>query len=104
MVSLALLLRPSIAHGLSQAFQKRGLPRSARSDNGPAMTAAEITEGLSRLGILHQTTLPYSPYQNAKQEAFWGPVEGRLIAMLENVLDLTLADLNEATQAWVEYE
>ena len=68
------------------------------------MTAAEITEGLSRLGILHQTTLPYSPYQNAKQEAFWGPVEGRLIAMLEDVPDLTLAVLNEATQAWVEYE
>ncbi len=93
-----------IAHGLSQAFQKRGLPRSGLSDNGAAMTAAEITEGLTRLGILHQTTLPYSPYQNAKQEAFWGPVEGRLIAMLEDVPDLTLAVLNEATQAWVEYE
>jgi putative transposase len=65
-----------IAHGLSQAFQKRGLPRSALSDNGAAMTAAEITEGLTRLGVLHHTTLPYSPYQNAKQEAFWGPVEG----------------------------
>ena len=93
-----------IAHGLSQAFQKRGLPRSGLSDNGAAMTAAEITEGLGRLGVLHQTTLPYSPYQNAKQEAFWGPVEGRLIAMLEDVPDLTLAVLNEATQAWVEYE
>lgn len=93
-----------IAHGLSQAFQKRGLPRSALSDNGAAMTAAEITQGLARLGILHQTTLPYSPYQNAKQEAFWGPVEGRLMAMLEHVPDLTLATLNEATQAWVEQD
>ena len=80
-----------IAHGLSQAFQKRGLPRSGLSDNGAAMTAAEITQGLTRLGILHQTTLPYSPYQNAKQEAFWGPVEGRLMAMFEGVADLTLA-------------
>ena len=94
----------NIAHGLSQAFQKRGLPRAALSDNGAAMTAAEIAEGLARLGILHHTTLPYSPYQNAKQEAFWGPVEGRLIAMLEHVPDLTLAFLNEATQAWVENE
>src|ERR1700682_965291 len=93
-----------IAHGLSQAFQKRGLPRSALSDNGAAMTAAEIAEGLTRLGVLHHTTLPYSPYQNAKQEAFWGPVEGRLIAMLEHVSDLTLAFLNQATQAWVELE
>jgi putative transposase len=94
----------NLAHGLSQAFQKRGLPRSSLSDNGAAMMAAEITEGLNRLGILHQTTLPYSPYQNAKQEAFWGPVEGRLLAMLEDVPDLTLVALNEATQAWVEYE
>jgi transposase InsO family protein len=93
-----------VAHGLSQAFQKRGLPRSSLSDNGAAMTASEITEGLARLGILHQTTLPYSPYQNAKQEAFWGPVEGRLMAMLEHVPDLTLSFLNEATQAWVEHE
>ena len=94
----------NVAHGLSQAIHKRGLPRAAMSDNGAAMTAAEITEGLARLGVLHQTTLPYSPYQNAKQEAFWGPVEGRLMAMLEDVPDLTLAMLNEATQAWVEYE
>jgi transposase InsO family protein len=47
---------------------------------------------------------PDSPYQNAKQEAFWGPVKGRLIAMLEHVPDLTLNFLNEATQAWVEHK
>jgi transposase InsO family protein len=94
----------NVAHGLSQAFQKRGLPRSALSDNGAAMTAGEIREGLARLGILHETTLPYSPYQNAKCEVLWSPVEGRLLAMLEQVPDLTLAVLNEATQAWVEYE
>jgi transposase InsO family protein len=94
----------NIAHGLSQAFQRRGLPRSAQSDNGSAMTAAEIVEGLNRLGILHQTTLPYSPYMNAKIETLWGLVEGRLLAMLEDVPDLTLAFLNEATLAWAEYE
>jgi hypothetical protein len=94
----------NIAHGLSQAMMKRGRPRSAMSDNGAAMTAAEISEGLARLGVLHQTTLPYSPYMNAKQEIFWSQVEGRLMAMLEGVDDLTLVLLNEATQAWVEFE
>jgi transposase InsO family protein len=94
----------NIAHGLSQAVQKRGLARAALSDNGAAMTATEITEGLARLGILHQTTLPYSAYQNGKQEVLWGQVEGRLMAMLEHVEDLTLAKLNEATQAWVEHD
>ena len=94
----------NIAHGLSQAMQKRGLPRAAMSDNGAAMTATEITEGLARLGILHQTTLPYSPYANGKQEVLWASVEGRLMAMLEGVDDLTLGRLNEATQAWVEQD
>src|SRR5690606_6318781 len=36
--------------------------------------------------------------------ALWGQLEGRLMAMLERVADLTLATLNEATQAWCEYE
>lgn len=94
----------SLVHGLVQAFLKRGLCRALLSDNGSAMIARETTQGLTRLSINHRTTLPYSPYQNGKQEAFWNPVEGRLLAMLEGHRDLTLSLLNEATQAWVEME
>ncbi len=94
----------SLVHGLVQAFLKRGLPRALLSDNGSAMIARETTQGLTRLSVTQHTTLPYSPYQNGKQEAFWNPVEGRLLAMLEGQRDLTLALLNEATQAWVEME
>lgn len=68
------------------------------------MLAAETTQGLARLGILHETTLPYSPYQNGKQENFWSQIEGRLLPMLEGVADLSLRQLNDATQAWVEME
>jgi transposase InsO family protein len=93
-----------LVHGLSQAIQKRGLPRALMTDNGAAMVADEVTEGLARLGIVHERTLPYSPYQNGKQEAFWGPVEGRLMAMLDGQAELTLDFLNEATQAWAEIE
>ncbi len=93
-----------LVHGLSQAIQKRGLPRALLTDNGSAMVAEEVTEGLLRLGILAERTLPYSPYQNGKQEAFWGTLEGRLMKMLDGVADLTLELLNEATQAWVEIE
>lgn len=93
-----------VAHALAQAIQKRGLPRAGLSDNGAANLAAEITEGLARLGVVHETTLAYSPYMNGKIESLWGSVEGRLMAMLEGVADLTLAKLNEATQAWCEYE
>jgi len=94
----------NLVHGLSQAIQKRGLPRSLMTDNGKAMTADETTQGLARLGIVHEKTLPHSPYQNAKQEKFWAQLEGRLVAMLENIADLSLARLNEITQAWVEGE
>jgi len=94
----------SLIHGLSQAFMKRGLPRALMTDNGAAMLAEETVTGLAALGIVHQTTLPYSPYQNAKQEVFWGRVEGRLMAMLEGEAALTLDRLNQATQAWVEQE
>lgn len=93
-----------LCHGLSQALLKRALPRALMSDNGSAMLAAETTQGLARLGILHETTLPYSPYQNGKQEAFWGQIEGRLLPMLEGVADLSLRQLNDATQAWAEME
>ncbi len=94
----------SLVHGLVQAFLKRGLPRAALMDNGGAMIAAETVEGLARLGILHQTTLPRSPYQNGKQENFWSTAEGRLLAMLEGEPLLTLDVLNRATLAWVELD
>jgi putative transposase len=94
----------TLVHGLRQAIAKRGLPRQLLTDNGAAMVAAETVEGLGRLGILHHTTLPYSPEQNAKQEVFWAQVEGRLLPMLEGEPELTLPLLNQATQAWVERE
>ncbi len=94
----------NLVHGLSQAFQKRDLCNELMSDNGSAMIAAETTQGLLRLGVVHKTTLPYSPYQNGKQEVFWGQVEGRLLSMLERTPLLTLSKLNEATLAWIELE
>lgn len=93
-----------LVHGVIQAFLKIGLPRALMSDNGAAMISAEFTEGLSRLGIVQSTTLPYSPYQNGKQERYFSSLEGRLIAMLEGIDDLSLQRLNEVSQAWVEME
>jgi len=94
----------TFVHGVNQAVQRRGLPRALMTDNGAEMTAGEFTEGLARLGILHKTTLAYSPYQNGKQENLWARVEGRLMAMLRGEERLTLELLNRATQAWVEHE
>lgn len=94
----------TFAHGTQQALMKRGLSRGLMSDRGPAEMAAETSAGLVRVGVPHEPTLPYSPYQNAKQESFWVIVEGRLMPMLEGVEPLTLELLNQATQAWVELD
>jgi putative transposase len=93
-----------LVHGLCQALQKVGLPRSIMSDRGSAMISGEFTAGLHRLGILHVPTLPRSPHVNGKQENLWSRVESRLLAMLEGEQNLTLDQLNLATQAWVTQE
>jgi len=94
----------SLVHGLSQAFMKRGLPRALMTDNGAAMLAEETRRGLERLAIGHETTLPYSPYQNGKQEAFWGLLESRLVQLLRGVENLKLSFVNQAAQAWAEQD
>ena len=93
-----------LIHGLSQAFMKRGLPRALLTDNGAAMLAEETRRGLQRLAIEHKTTLPYSPYQNGKQEVFWGQLESRLLELLRGVDNLSLSFVNQAAQAWVEQD
>lgn len=94
----------TFVHGLSQGFMKRGLCRQLMTDGGPGMIAEETEQGLLDLGIIHEQTLAESPYQNGKMETFWTQVEGRLLAMLEGIDDLSLDLLNEATQAWLELE
>jgi putative transposase len=93
-----------LVHGLCQALQKVGLPRSIMSDRGSAMISGEFTTGLHRLGILHVPTLPRSPHVNGKQENLWSRVESRLLAMLEGEARLSLEQLNLATQAWITQE
>lgn len=94
----------SLIHGLTQALLKRGLCRALMSDNGGAMLAAETVEGLQRLSILHQTTLPYSPHQNAKQEHFWTRVDGRFLPLLGGLEITSLSQLNHMCLAWVEQD
>ena len=93
-----------LVHCVSQALQKRNLPRAIYSDNGSAMISGEFTAGLHRLGILALNTQPRSAWMNGKQETLWGRIESRLMAMLDAEPNLTLAQLNQATVAWVEHE
>lgn len=91
-----------IIHSYRQSLQKRGVPWAVMTDCGAAMKSAEFTQGNSRISVGHDFTIPYTPEQNAKIERFWGTVESNLMAMLENRKSLTLDELNQATQAWIE--
>ena len=98
----------NVAHGL-WAMLKRGTARTAMSDNGAAMTATEITEGLARLSLSFVKPHPPSaiPHMPTASRRPVGSVEGQAdgaMAMLEGVDDLSLSRLNEATQAWVEQD
>lgn len=93
-----------LVHCVSQALQRRGLPRTVYSDNGAAMIAGEFSAGLHHLGVLALTTPPRSAWMNGKQETLWNRVEARLLAMLDAVPNLTLQQLNAASCAWVEHE
>ncbi len=91
-----------LIHGFIQALLKRGTPRSILTDNGGAFISTEFKAGLRRLDIGINNTLPYHPEQNAKQERFFGTLEGRLMKMIENKKDLTLEELNRYTVVWTE--
>ena len=93
-----------LVHAFTQAVMKRGLPRTFYTDCGSAMRGAEFTTGLETLCVRQERTLPYSPHQNGKQEAFWQPLEGRLMKMIPKGTSLTLDLLNRYTQAWVEQD
>lgn len=93
-----------LVHAFIQAVMKRGLPRTFYTDCGAAMRGAEFTTGLEALSVRQERTLPYSPHQNGKQEAFWQPLEGRLMKMIPKNTPLTLDLLNRYTQAWVEQD
>lgn len=91
----------AVVHTFVQAVRRSALPRAVLSDNGKPFVAAEMKEGLGRLGVLARTTLCYAPHQNGKIECFWGAVEGRLMAQLVHERELTLYRLNRLTQAWL---
>ena len=59
-----------LCHGLAQAFQKRDLPRSILFDNGSAMIAAETEQGLTRLGVLFENTLPFRLIKTESRRLF----------------------------------
>ncbi len=60
-----------LVHCVSQALQRRGLPRTIYSDNGSAMISGEFSAGLHHLGILALTTRPRSAWMYVALKKMW---------------------------------
>ena len=75
------------------------------TDNGGGEPPAEVEQGLSRLGLVHERVLPYSPYKDAKRESLLGSTSTLdSCRFLEGVTELTLEQLNRAPSVFVELE
>ncbi len=95
----------SLVHGFSQALQRRGCRRALMSDNGAAMLAAEFTGGLwTRWASCTRRRCRTRPSRTGNRRCSGACLEGRLMAMLGGVSELSLELLNTATHAWVEQE
>jgi len=53
------------------------------------MLAHETREGLLRLGIVHDTTLPHSPYQYVAPQNMWRRTPGRGCLTIESRFNAT---------------
>jgi len=94
----------SVSHELSTAIRKQYAAHPTWSYLLHYENLKTLVEKSDVSGSLQVFTLKESPHQNGKQETFFAPVEGKLMAMLEGVRHLDLDLLNRSTCAWVELD
>ena len=93
-----------LVHGLVAGDPEARAAAQLMTDNGSAMKAAEVREGLARLGILHEHDAAGSPSRTASRRLLGQRRGSAARDAGERRRTLTLDVLNEATQAWVELE
>jgi transposase InsO family protein len=65
---------PASVAGRHQRF---GAPKCVRTDNEAVFTSRLFRLGLHLLGIRHQRTAPFAPWQNGRIERFFGTFKER---------------------------
>ncbi len=61
----------TILRFILEAVERFGKPRRVRTDNEAVFTSALFRLGLRLLGIRHQRTAPFAPWQNGRVERFF---------------------------------
>lgn len=88
-----------------KAVLRCGLPTAVFVDNGSQFVSEQFTAACEALGVKHLTAKPYSPESKGKVERLLGTLQRALVPEL-NALGrtLTVPELNQYLQAWVERE
>ena len=69
----------AILRVLLDLFERFGRPRFFRTDNEPVFASPLFTGSLWMLGIRHQRTDPFCPWQNGRIERFFGTFKERIL-------------------------
>lgn len=67
-----------LLRALLDVMERFGKPKTLRTDNEPIFTSRLFRFGLWVLGIRHQTTAPFAPWQNGRIERYFGTFKDRL--------------------------
>jgi putative transposase len=76
-----------------------GKPKRIKTDNDGAFVSAEFRAGMKKLGIYHQHTRPFSPWENGRIERFFGNFK----AALRKITMICEADLIQAAHEFRIY-
>lgn len=83
-----------------KALAKRGLPRKLYLDNGPSFRSHHLAHGCASLGIALIHARAYRPQGKGKIERWFLTLQTQWLPTLPK--NLSLADLNERLQEWIE--
>jgi transposase InsO family protein len=73
----------SVLRALLDALERFGQPRILRTDNEPIFTSRLFRWALLFLGIRHQRTAPFAPWQNGRLERLFATFKSRILPWLE---------------------
>jgi transposase InsO family protein len=84
---------------LRKALKKRGLPRKLYVDNGAAFRSRLLGHATASLGVALIHSRPYQPQGRGKIERLFRTIRTQLLSTCPE--GLTLAELNNALQRWI---
>ncbi len=94
----------ALLRALLHLVERYGRPKCLRTDNEPVFTSKTFRLGLFLLGIRHQRTAPYAPWQNGRVERFFLTFKQAIRAVRESAPQFVPDDTDLHTfTAWYNH-